>query len=256
MKILICQIDIQWESPKENLGRLTLLIDEFFKINSGIDLIVLPEFFSYGFTFNKSIIENDHGISLYWLKETANKYQCAVLGSVPIKDGQAYFNRAYFVTPDQVLYYDKRHLFSHGKEDLVFNSGKHRIIVDFRGWKIALNICYDLRFPVWSRNINLEYDLIIYLSNWPSNRIHVVEPLIRSRAIENQSYSIFVNRVGTDPNNQYNGKSLLSDYFGKIIISLGESQELVCVEIEKDQLIRYREHFRAWLDSDKFNIKD
>lgn len=255
MKILLCQIDIRWESKTFNLNHFEKLLDDFFlKNNSGVDLIVFPEFFSTGFSFNKSLAEDMAGESVNWIKMISAKYNSAVLTSLPFIENNNYFNRAFYVYHDQVEFYDKRHLFSYGGEDGLFTSGVEQKVINCSGVRIFPQICYDLRFPVWSRNVDLKYDLLIYIANWPKSRTNVIEPLVRSRAIENLAFTIFVNRVGEDPQNLYCGSSMFVNYKGEVLENLENKEVFKLVEIDIVQQNNFRNNFRVWRDSDKFNL--
>ena len=257
MKIALCHIPVEWESPELNLKNCSRLCNRIINEDSGTDLIVSPEFFTYGFSMNGSIAESEEGKTIKWLKETSSRLNIAILGGVPVISGGKLFNRAVFALPDGNLrYYDKRHLFSYGKEDKVFSPGNERVIVEFKGWNILLQICYDLRFPVWSRNVNLEYDLVINIASWPSSRAGVVEPMVRSRAIENLSYYAFLNRAGSDPESDYMGERYLSDFRGNLSLPfLNDPEDMFTMFIlHKESLADYREKFCAWKDADSFTI--
>lgn len=213
MKVAIIQSDLVWENPKAN----RLHFDE--KINSitdNIDLIVLPEMFSTGFTMNPaSVAETMEGETVNWIKSLAIAKNCAITGSLVIQENGNFYNRMLFVYPNgEIMHYDKRHLFTLAKEDEVYTSGKEKVIIDYNNWKICLQICYDLRFPVFARNVE-NYDLLIYVASWPKPRINAWDILLRARAVENLSYVIGVNRIGVDANNlEYVGHSQVIDYLG------------------------------------------
>jgi predicted amidohydrolase len=258
MKIVLCQTPIIWESPIENLAYCSQVLNDIFKNkNSGIDVIVFPEFFTYGFTMNPNIAENPDGMSTTWLRNKSKEFCVAITATVPIKEGDKLFNRAFFVTPDGDEYiYNKRHLFSYGGEDVVFSGGTSQCIFNYKGWNILLQICYDIRFPVWSRNKDLLYDLIINMANWPSTRENVVEPLTKARAIENLCYYAFNNRIGCDLTNNYNRIGFVSDYKGDVLDSVLGSNEFnyKTYELNIDSLKLFREKFKVWKDADKFNL--
>lgn len=258
MKIALCNIPVQWESPETNLELSNRVCTKIMKEDSGTDIIVFPEFFTYGFSMNSSIAENEEdGITLHWLRETAVKLNVAIIAGVPVKSGERLYNRSYFVFPDgRFEFYDKRHLFSYGKENQIFSCGNKRVIVNYKEWKILLQICYDLRFPVWSRNISLEYDIAINIASWPDVRSSVTEPMVRSRAIENLAYYAFLNRSGTDPYSGYNGEIIMSDYRGNLMTpEVKESDHSFSVyNLDRTQLDEFRNKFSAWRDADEFNI--
>ncbi len=256
MKIALVSSDIIWESPLENLSSCSNLISEIISAShSGVDLIVFPEFFTTGFSMNREMAVTKVDETTVWMKEQSRDNNCGIIGSIPVKEGELFFNRALFTTPsgDQ-FYYNKRHLFALGGEDSVFTPGDSNLIVPFRGFNIAIQICYDLRFPVWSRNLNLSYDLLINIANWPSGRVGVTEPLSRARAIENQSFFAFVNRSGTDPDNSYDGGRHMYDYLGNVLSPQVEGDFFSVYSLEYNSLSSFREKFPAWRDADNFKI--
>lgn len=258
MKIALCQISFFWEETERNLNNHQLTIDSLFGIDSGIDLIVFPEFFSTGFSIdNITIAESMEGPSATWLRRISKDYNVAVMASIPIFENGRYYNRAFFVTPENEWHYDKRHLFSYGGENRVFSKGNNRVVVNYKEWNILLQICYDLRFPVWARNRGLEYDLVINVANWPSSREGVINPLVRARAIENQCYHAFVNRTGSDPQNSYSPIGFVSDYKGNELIPVLKNSDVTwsLYDLNLNDLRRFRDNFRAWEDGDKFVIK-
>ena len=258
MKIALCQISVFWEETERNLNNHQRTIDSLFGIDSGIDLFVFPEFFSTGFSIdNKAIAESMDGPSANWLRKVSKDFNVAVMASIPIFENGRYYNRAFFVTPENEWHYDKRHLFSYGGENKVFSKGKNRVVVNYKEWTILLQICYDLRFPVWARNRGLEYDLVINVANWPSSREGVINPLVRARAIENQCYHAFVNRTGSDPQNSYYPIGFVSDYKGNELIPVLKNSDVTwsLYDLNLNDLRRFRDNFRAWEDGDKFVIK-
>lgn len=256
MRIALFSNDIVWESVSNNLIKCEEHIRDFIlNIGPSVDLIVLPEFFSTGFTMDRMVSESVNGESLNWMKDVSKRFNCALLASIPLKDGDNYYNRAFFVKPDgSYLCYNKRHLFRYGGEDKVYSPGDSVLIVNYKEINIAVQICYDLRFPVWARNTNLSYDLMINIANWPDKRADVIEPLCRARAIENLSYFAFVNRCGSDPDNNYNGERYLFDFKGKEEFPLIRNDYFSLYNIERVKLNQYREKFQAWRDADKFII--
>ena len=214
LNIVGIQSSIVWEKPEVNLEYFDQQIS---KLPSTIDLVILPEMFTTGFSMNPtSIAETMQGPSIKWLVTTAKINRMALVGSVAIKENAQYFNRLFFIHPNgHIETYDKRHLFTLAKENDQYTSGEERLIVLYKGWRICPFICYDLRFPVWSRNTD-EYDLLVYVANWPSIRINAWDTLLKARAIENMSYCIGVNRVGEDENGyEYNGHQLFIIYSEK-----------------------------------------
>ena len=262
MNITLCSTDIVWEDKKANFSAIESLLENISPLG---DLVVLPEMYSTGFTMNTELAESMAGESVTFLQKCAEKYQCAFLASIPIKienaEGVKYYNRAFFVFPDgKYECYDKRHLFSMVKENSYYTAGEEQKIIEYKGVRISLNICYDLRFPVWSRNVENQYDLLINVANFPEPRYSVIEPLIKARAIENLSYAIFVNRVGYDPLCKYIQSSYFIDYKGAIAgeyISLGQLDtdiQVIRCNIDMAKLKNFREKFPAWKDADKFTI--
>lgn len=217
-------------------------------------LIVLPEMFSTGFiTMPAGEAESD-GASLGWMKAIAKKYGCAVAGSVATEDGGLFYNRFYFVKPDGTFVkYDKRHLFSFAGEDRRFTAGSEKVITEYNGVRFFLQICYDLRFPCFSRNILPNpYDAVIYVASWPSPRIGAWDTLLKARAIENQCYAIGVNRVGKDPSCQYNGHSSIVDPYGNASASCAEGvEEIVSADLDLDSLQAFRDKFPVLEDADR-----
>lgn len=222
MKITLIQTDLLWNDPAGNRARFEQKIAEA----GSADLIVLPEMFSTGFcTQPRLAAEPLGGETLPWMKRIAQKTDCALAGSVAVEENGNYFNRFYFVKPDgSVSQYDKRHLFTYGGEHKEFTAGDKRVIVEYKGWRILLQICYDLRFPVWSRNRN-DYDLALYTANWPTPRVDAWSVLLRARAIENLCYVAGINRTGTDPNCSYCGKSALLDFKGQTLADVEPGKE-------------------------------
>ena len=248
MRITIVQQDIQWASPAVNRARA----EEAIGRNPDSDLYVLPEMFSTGFcTCPEGIAESAESETLQWMKQTAARTNAAIAGSVAVCDEGRYYNRFYFVKPDgEVTFYDKKHLFTYGGEHLRFTAGEKRVVVEFRGVRFLLEVCYDLRFPIWSRNRG-DYDMILYVASWPVPRIEAWSALLVARAIENQCYVAGVNRVGTDPSCEYCGGSVVIDPYGKCIASCerGEASEAT-TEIDMDALEAFRQKFPVLGDAD------
>ncbi len=253
LTIAIVQYDIVWENIRENQIHLEAI---FNKIEDSVDLIVLPEMFLTGFSMNvrKNALEID-GDEIRWLKEWAKNKNTAFLGSLAIKSGSKVYNSALFINPDgELISYNKRHLFRMGREDKYYTKGTERIVISYKGVRILPQVCYDLRFPVWSRNRN-DYDLLIYMANWPGSRQNVWDILLPARAIENQSYTIGVNRIGEGGKLLYNGGSKVIDYKGVEVLSMLNEQEefkLITIDLKKQQL--FREKFPAYQDADNFLI--
>ena len=255
MKIALIQSSLYWESPKQNRD----YFEEKINTNSGnIDLIVLPEMFTSGFTMSpENVAETMQGETVMWLKVLAQAKNTAITGSLVIKENNNFYNRMVFVFPSgEIQFYDKKHLFTLSGEDKVYTSGTQKIIVDYLGWKICLQVCYDLRFPVFSRNSE-DYDLLIYVASWPKIRINVWDILLKARAIENMSYVIGVNRIGEDNNGyQYTGHSQVVDFLGNCIVEPVESENILCVDLNKETMLQARQKLGFLNDRDAFEIKE
>jgi omega-amidase len=253
LNIRLFQADIIWHSPLENLKKIEKIAAEL----ETIDLLVCPEMMTTGFSMNvQNIAENWTGESVETLRKIAINTQTAITFTLVIQENKHYYNRLVFIFPDgEILKYDKRHLFRMGNEDKYYTQGNERLIIEYKGWKILPLICYDLRFPVWSRNTD-NYDILMYLANWPDPRIHVWNSLLTARAIENQSFVIGVNRVGKDGMGlNYSGQSKIIDAKGNIIAAIEEKHEEYCdVNIDKIELELFREKFPVLKDADDFNI--
>ena len=253
MKIALIQTELSWENPNENKA---LLQEKINAISQYVDLIVLPEMFTSGFTMNpKNIAQSMQGEAISWLKETAKDKDCAVTGSLVIEENGNYFNRLVFVFPSgEIQTYDKRHLFTLAGEDKVYTSGEDKLIVEYKGFKICPLICYDLRFPVFARNVE-EYDVLIYVANWPKPRVNAWDILLKARAVENMSYVIGVNRVGLDDNNhEYVGHSQAVDFLGNYIQEPQEIEGVFIVELDKNELIETRQKLNFLNDRDEFKL--
>ena len=228
----------------------------------GADLFVLPEMFSTGFATSPEGIaeEIDSGgncFTLGWMRQTASEHDCAIAGSVAVKDTDGrFFNRLFFVTPDGCFSYDKHHLFTYGGENLRYSAGQERVVVVWRGVRILLQVCYDVRFPVFARNVleedgNPEYDAIIYVASWPAKRVPTWKKLLPARAIENQCYVLAVNRVGSDPACDYIGGTMVIDAMGNTVASCPDGEETyICTDIDMDALRRFRSKFPVLKDAD------
>ena len=251
LKITLVQPDIIWEDIQSNLKKYSEMLSE---INE-TDVIILPEMFTTGFSMHtEKLKESMDGISVNWMKKVAKEKQASVVGSLIINDGENVYNRAFWVFPDgKSEYYDKRHLFTMGQETEYYSQGKQKTIVEYKGWKFCPMICYDLRFPVWSRNAE-DYDVLIYMANWPSPRHHVWKNLLVARAIENQSYCIGVNRVGSDGMGlSYLGNSGMVDAKG-FADFMEQTEQLKTFEISYSELHKFRKSFPLLPDRDAFQI--
>lgn len=255
LKISIVQPNLIWEQPKENILNITNLIRQI-KITQ--DLIVLPEMFNTGFSLRPELFaEKMNGKTVQWMKEISVETNAAISGSLMIEEEGKYYNRLVWVADGEVKYhYNKRHLFGLVGEDKPFEAGHDKIIISFKGWKIAPFICYDLRFPVWCRNTEL-IDIQIYVANWPEKRNHHWKLLLQARAVENQCFVIASNRVGEDLwGNNHSGDSCLIDYSGKTQFLASNLQAFKSFEISKSELTKYRQQYPFFLESDKFKIEN
>jgi predicted amidohydrolase len=253
MKIALIQTSLIWENPNENRSLIQYKINA---ISQYVDLIVLPEMFTSGFTMNpKNVAETMQGETILWLKYVAKSKNCAITGSLVIEENGNYFNRLVYVFPNgEIQYYDKRHLFTLAGEDKVYTSGTEKLIVTYKGFKICPLICYDLRFPVFSRNIE-DYDVLIYVANWPKLRVNAWDILLKARAVENMSYVIGVNRIGIDNNNhEYVGHSQAVDFLGNYIVEPYETEDIFIVELSKEKMLETRSKLAFLNDKDAFEI--
>ncbi|WP_347050974.1 amidohydrolase [Flavobacterium olei] len=254
MKIALIQTDLIWEDVSKNRQNFDLKIDE---TDSEVNLIVLPEMFSTGFTMNASeVAETMQGETIQWMKSKAKEKDAAITGSIIITENGAFYNRMFFIFPSgDFQYYDKRHLFSLGGEDQFYTPGTEKIIVEYLGWKICLQICYDLRFPVFVRNVE-NYDLILYVANWPKVRTNAWDSLLIARAIENLCYVAGVNRIGLDANNfEHSGHTQLIDCWGNYIIQPQETAGVFVAELDKNSMLETRKKLNFLGDRDYFEIK-
>ncbi|SHF95001.1 Predicted amidohydrolase [Flavobacterium micromati] len=254
MKIALIQTQLSWENPSQNRIILTNKIES---ISESIDLIILPEMFTSGFTMNpERVAEAMDGVTMLWLQALAKANNCAITGSLVIKEDGNFYNRLVFVFPSGDLqFYDKRHLFTLAGEDKLYTSGNQKIVVNYLGWKICPLICYDLRFPAFSRN-HEEYDLLLYVANWPKIRINAWDALLKARAIENMSYTVGVNRIGTDANgHEYIGHSQVVDFLGDYVLQPEEVEGLLFVSLKKDKMIEMRQKLGFLNDKDNFRIE-
>ncbi len=252
-KIAIVQTNIIWEDTTSNLKNLDGLIRE---IDRNVDLIILPEMFASGFSMNsKKIAQGMDGEVVLWLKQKTKETGAAIMGSQAITDSEKIYNRALFALPNQqILHYDKRHLFSPGNENISYSPGYERKVFDYKGIRILPQICYDLRFPVWSRNRN-DYDLAIYIANWPAARQNVWNTLIKARAIENQCYVCAVNRVGSGAGIDYTGESQIIDFKGEVICNLQNSADVIGYgNVDLTNLKSFNDKFAVHNDADDFNL--
>jgi predicted amidohydrolase len=254
LRISLIQTSLHWENPEANLEMFSDKIDS---IREETDLILLPEMFSTGFSMSaEKLAETMDGEVIQWMKETATKKKAAICGSLMMKDGTQFFNRLIWMHPDGNLqYYDKRHLFGLGEEHNHYSAGSKKILVELKGWKILPLVCYDLRFPVWTRNVD-HYDLLLYVANWPERRVNAWKTLLEARAIENQCYVAGVNRVGNDGNGiHHTGESSVIDPRGEILWREAERECIHTCTLSYHHLNHIRESLPFLKDRDQFEIK-
>lgn len=254
MNISLLQLDIQWGNPEENIRRAEALMGQ----QPEADLYVLPEMWATGFVTEPTadIPTEEENKALAWMRRMANRHACAICGSLAVRlSSNDYRNRCYFITPEGVSFYDKHHLFTHGHEDRFYRAGNNRIIVEWKGVRFLLLVCYDLRFPLWSRyGLAGEYDAIIYVANWPQSRQEAWQILTRARAIENQCYVIAVNRVGNDPKIAYQGGSAIIDPIGRdVVTDEKHTESSLSGQLCMDKLRQARDRFRVLADRDTFS---
>ncbi|MGQ1946552.1 amidohydrolase [Geofilum sp. OHC36d9] len=254
LNITLVQFDIIWESHKENFQA----IEDLLQTSQGnTDLIILPEMFNTGFSMQPARIAvtmDSEGVE--WMKRLSTQYNAVVAGSMAIAENDKYFNRLLVVYPKgEIHFYDKRHLFTIAGEQNVYSPGQSQLMIEVYGWKIAFFVCYDLRFPVWSRNTS-GYDLAVYVANWPLSRIQTWDSLLMARAIENQCYVVGVNRVGVDPKgNSYPGHSMVIDYKGQMLYGPATSEnQTIKISLNFNALNLFKQQFPFWQDSDQFKI--
>lgn len=254
LRITIIQTTLHWQDAAANRAMFS---EKLAAAAPATDLIVLPEMFTTGFSMDAAgLAEEAEGPTLQWMKEEAARYSAVLTGSVMVKEGENYYNRLYWVRPDGAYeHYDKRHLFRMAKEHHSYTPGKEKLLVELKGWNICPLVCYDLRFPVWSRNTNSQYDLLLYVANWPKPRANAWSTLLQARAIENLSYVVGVNRVGTDGNNHpYSGDSAIIHPKGHKLLETTEAEGIHTITLSKQELTDFREAFPAHLDADDFTL--
>ncbi len=264
LSFTLIQTQLHWEDRDANL---LMLEQKILAIKEQTHIVVLPEMFSTGFSMKpETLAEKIDGPVVQWMKKIAAAKKIILAGSVIIEENGSYFNRLIWMLPNgQHGHYDKRHLFAYGEEDQHYTAGTQRLIASVNGWKINLMVCYDLRFPVWARQYPspqidgrgeaFEYDVLIYVANWPERRNVAWKTLLRARAIENQCYVIGVNRVGNDGNNIYHsGDSMVIDPLGEILYQKAHEEDVFTIQFSKERLKEVREKFQFWRDADAFEI--
>lgn len=253
MRVSTVQANLIWEDKSVNLAHFEQMI---LPLSGNTDVIFLPEMFSTGFSMSpEKLAETMTGTTVSWMSEQAAALQSVICGSVIIEENDAYFNRLIWAQPDgQLHHYDKRHLFTLAGEHKAYQSGTKKLIIEYLGWKICPMVCYDLRFPVWSRNVE-GYDLLVYVANWPHTRSHHWKSLSMARAIENQCYLVAVNRVGKDANGlHYQGDTSVIDYAGKILHTAVDIENVTTIALSKEKLNNFRNKLNFLADRDTYEV--
>lgn len=251
LKIALIQAKLVWEDHVANLRRFQKKIEQ---VPADVDLIVLPEMFSTGFSMTPArLAQRMDGSAVSWMKDRSRETAAHITGSLMIEEEGRFYNRLIWVTPDGTLYrYDKKHLFRYAGEEGVYTPGDEHLLVTCRGWKIRPFICYDLRFPIWIRNLDNVYDAAIFVANWPERRAPHWNALLRARAIENQCYVAGVNRVGVDGNgHRYSGDTCIIDPLGRLVAGVSHREAVISDYLSVEVLKGYRKDFPAWMDADR-----
>lgn len=259
LRISLIQTPLYWQDAQANLG---MLEEKLWQITEETDLIILPEMFTTGFTMNApEVAEVMHLNAFRWMRQMASQKKAVITGSVVIREGSSYYNRLIWMRPDGTYEtYDKRHLFRMADEHQTYSAGQEKLICEVKGWKVCPLICYDLRFPVWSRNTadeqgEMAYDLLLYVANWPAARVGAWDILLQARAVENLCYTAGVNRVGEDGNGiAYAGHSALYGPKGDVVCDLQEEESHETVRLSGEALLAYRKKFPAYMDADRFSL--
>lgn len=255
LTVALIQTALYWENPTANLA---MLEEKIAEITQKVDLIVLPEMFTTGFSMKPEGLAEPMNLTTFkWMRQMAEQSGAVLTGSYIVQEKGQYFNRLLWMPPNgEYDYYDKRHLFRMGKEHEHYTEGQRRIIKEINGWRICPLICYDLRFPVWARNQGLAYDVLLYVANWPAVRRGPWNTLLQARAIENLSYVLGVNRVGEDGHGvAHAGDSVVIDFKGDLLTDRDSAEKTVIYTLDKDALMSFRERFPAHMDADAFEIK-
>ena len=268
LSITTIQSNLHWEDKAANLH----MFEEKIKaVSANLEVVVLPEMFSTGFSMRPEVLaEKMDGPTVDWMKKIAAAKKIILTGSVIIEEEGKYYNRLIWMLPNGAMgYYDKRHLFAYAGEDQHYSAGNKRLIASVKGWKINLQVCYDLRFPVWSRQsdhshlkkedgggpVEPEFDVLVYVANWPERRIHAWKTLLQARAIENQSYVVGVNRTGTDGNDiYYSGETMIVDAMGEVLYTKAHEEDIFTIMLEKEKLQEVRNKLPFLRDADRFFI--
>lgn len=257
LQVAAIQSSLHWENPAANRQ----MFEEKLAACKGAELIVLPEMFSTGFSMNTGFAETMNGATVEFMREQSAKLNAAITGSLMVQEEDTFYNRAVFMLPDgRYGSYDKRHLFAHGTENEFFSAGTKRFIASVKGWRIQLQICYDLRFPAWARQRmddeqQPEFDVLIYMANWPEPRREAWKTLLRARAIENQCYVMGINRTGQDGHGMnHRGDSAIIDFTGEVLATAEDSEETLQATLSREKLDMFREKLPFLRDADRFDI--
>ena len=264
LTISTIQTRLHWENRNANLEMLGERINS---LRQKTEVIILPEMFTTGFSMNPATLaENMDRPTIEWMRRLSHENRVILTGSIIIEENNVYFNRLIWMMPNGELgYYDKRHLFGYSNEDKFYQPGKKRLICSVKGWKLNMQVCYDLRFPVWARQglrpheekdeLLPEYDVLVYVANWPERRSHAWKTLLCARAIENQCYVVGVNRVGKDGNDiYYSGNSLVIDPLGEVLYHMADEEDVFTITLQKERLEEVRTKFPFLKDADGFTI--
>ncbi|SMG31872.1 amidohydrolase [Arenibacter troitsensis] len=253
LRVALIQSPLEWENPSKNREHFSKKLDT---LNGEVDLVILPEMFTTAFTMTPWNIAKEEGeITVKWMQKEAGRRNVALTGSMVYFEDGHYYNRLWFVEPDgKSGYYDKRHTFTLAGEDKIYNKGGRKIVIDYKGFRICPLICYDLRFPVWARNTE-NYDVLIYVANWPHPRVNAWDALLKARAIENMAYVIGVNRIGTDnTGHNYSGHSTVNNVYGEPI-AFSKEEKILYATLVKRHISEAREKLKFLEDRDHFSLK-
>ncbi len=262
LRVTLLQTSIVWEDSIKNIKHINKQLSTL--VRDSTDVIVLPEMFNTGFTMNaEKLAEEEGGLTMQWMSEVSSSLNAVVCGSIIIKEKNNFYNRFIWMNPDGSFQkYDKRHLFRMGGEDKIFTAGKENVVIECKGWMICPQVCYDLRFPVWSRNrieqdgknISFNYDILLYVASWPNVRKFAWQQLLIARAIENQSYVVGVNRIGKALNVLHNGDSVILDPLGQKISKTTTKSSMETITLSMENLTNFRKQFPVFYDADSFKI--
>ena len=257
LKVTLIQSDLQWQNPALNRQRLAAAVEKELTLNGPADLVVLPEMFNTGFCMDAAgQAEEMTGATVHWLRELAVSTGAVITGSLIIAESEHFYNRLIWMPPTgELSFYDKRHLFRMAHEERYYSGGDRQLTVELNGWRIRPLICYDLRFPVWSRNRD-DYDLLLLVANWPARRRDIWRILLQARAAENLAWLVAVNRIGRDDNGiDYSGDSCVIDPQGMPLLTLPNEEASNTITLSRDQLDQWRQRFPAHLDGDDFRLE-